>query len=59
MKFAEPIWLLVGLIVSGALVWAWRSYDARQRAALATFASSHLHAQLTKSFSTTRRNWAQ
>ena len=57
MKFAEPIWLLVGLIVSGALVWAWRSYDARQRAALATFASSHLHAQLTKSFSTTRRNW--
>jgi len=51
MKFAEPIWLLAGLIACGALVWAWRRYDARQRAALATFASSHLHAQLTASFS--------
>ncbi|MGA3143592.1 MAG: VWA domain-containing protein [Verrucomicrobiota bacterium] len=57
MKFAEPIWLLAGLIACGALVWAWRRYDARQRAALATFASSHLHAQLTASFSTVRRNW--
>ena len=57
MKFAEPLWLLAGLIACGALVWAWRRYDARQRAALATFASSHLHAQLTASFSTVRRNW--
>ena len=57
MKFAEPLWLLDGLIACGALVWAWRRYDARQRAALATFASSHLHAQLTASFSTVRRNW--
>ena len=57
MKFAEPIWLLAGLIACGALVWAWRRYDARQRAALATFASSHLHAQLTASFSTAKRHW--
>jgi Ca-activated chloride channel family protein len=57
MKFADPIWLLAGLIACGALVWAWRRYDARQRAALATFASSHLHAQLTASFSTVKRNW--
>jgi Ca-activated chloride channel family protein len=57
MKFAEPIWLLAGLIVCGALVWAWRRYDARQRAALATFASSHLHAQLTASFSAAKRHW--
>jgi Ca-activated chloride channel family protein len=57
MKFAEPLWLLAGLIAYSALVWAWRRYDARQRAALATFASSHLHAQLTASFSTVRRNW--
>ena len=57
MKFAEPLWLLAGLIACGALVWAWRRYDARQRAALATFASSHLHAQLTASFSAARRNW--
>ena len=57
MKFAEPLWLLAGLAACGALVWAWRRYDARQRAALATFASSHLLAQLTASFSTARRNW--
>jgi Ca-activated chloride channel family protein len=38
-------------------VWAWRRYDARQRAALATFASSHLHAQLTASFSAAKRHW--
>jgi Ca-activated chloride channel family protein len=57
MKFAEPIWLLAGLIACGALAWAWRRYDASQHAALATFASSHLHAQLTASFSTARRNW--
>ncbi len=57
MKFAEPLWLLAGLAACGALVWAWRRYDARQRAALATFASSHLHAQLTASFSAAKRNW--
>ena len=57
MKFAEPLWMLAGLAACGALVWAWRRYDARQRAALATFASSHLRAQLTASFSAARRNW--
>ena len=57
MKFAEPIWLLLGVLAGGALVWAWRRYDVRQRAALASFASSHLHAQLTASFSAAKRNW--
>ncbi len=57
MKFAEPLWLLAGVIACGALVWAGRRYDARQRIALATFASSHLHRQLTASFSAARRNW--
>jgi Ca-activated chloride channel family protein len=57
MKFSEPFWLLAGLAACGTLLWAWRRYDARQRAALATFASSHLLAQLTASFSTARRNW--
>ena len=57
MKFVEPLWLLAGVIACGALIWAWRRYDARQRVALATFASSHLHAQLTASFSTAKRNW--
>ena len=56
MKFAEPLWLFAGLAACGLLVWAWRRYDSRQRASLAAFASSHLHAQLTASFSTGRRN---
>jgi Ca-activated chloride channel family protein len=57
MKFAEPLWMLAGLAACGALIWAWRRYDARQHAALATFASPHLRAQLTASFSAARRNW--
>ena len=56
MKFAEPLWLFAGLAACGLLIWAWRRYDARQRVALAAFASSHLHAQLTASFSIVRRN---
>jgi Ca-activated chloride channel family protein len=56
MKFAEPIWLLAGLAACSLLIWTWRRYDARQRASLAAFASSHLHAQLTASFSVARRN---
>jgi hypothetical protein len=35
MKFADPIWLLFGLLACGTLVWAWRRHNARQRAALA------------------------
>jgi Ca-activated chloride channel family protein len=57
MKFLEPLWLLAGLAACGTLLWSWRRYDALQRAALATFASSHLLAQLTASFSAARRNW--
>jgi len=57
MKFAEPLWLLAGLLGCGSLLWAWWRHDARQRLALATFASPHLHAQLTASFSATGRNW--
>jgi Ca-activated chloride channel family protein len=57
MKFAEPLWLLAGLTACGALWYSWRCYDARQHAALATFASSHLHAQLTASFSAVKRHW--
>jgi Ca-activated chloride channel family protein len=56
MKFAEPLWLFAGLAACGLLIWAWYRYDARQRASLAAFASSHLHAQLTASFSVARRN---
>jgi Ca-activated chloride channel family protein len=57
MKFAEPLWLLAGAAACALLIWTWLRYDARQRKSLATFAASHLHAQLTASFSTARRNW--
>ena len=57
MTFAEPIWLFVGLIAYGLLAWGWLSYDKRQRKALASFAASHLHAQLTASFSAVGRLW--
>lgn len=56
MKFAEPLWLLAGTFAVVALIWTWRRYDRRQQIALAAFASSHLHAQLTASFSPARRN---
>ena len=55
MTFAEPFWLFTGLAVCAALAWLYRRYDARQRAALTMFASSHLLGQLTNSFSTKRR----
>jgi Ca-activated chloride channel family protein len=55
MKFAEPIWLLAGLAVIAALLALHRRFDARQRASLAEFASSHLLAKLTASFSPGRR----
>ncbi|MEO6874694.1 MAG: VWA domain-containing protein [Opitutaceae bacterium] len=57
MKFAELFWLLAGLIVCAALIWAWWRYDARQRVALAAFASPHLHEQLTASVSAAARRW--
>jgi Ca-activated chloride channel family protein len=55
MKFAEPIWLVAGLAAIVTLFWLFRRFDARQRAALAEFASSHLLAKLTASFSPGRR----
>ncbi len=55
MKFAEPLWLLAGLIAGVALVWRYRRLDARQRTELAKFASASLIAQLTASVSPTRR----
>jgi Ca-activated chloride channel family protein len=57
MKFAQPIWLLVGLIACAALLWRYRRFDARQRAELNEFASERLIAQLTASVSATRRQF--
>jgi Ca-activated chloride channel family protein len=55
MKFAEPLWLFAGAFVILTLIWLYRRFDRRQRAALADFASSHLLARLTASFSPGRR----
>ncbi len=55
MKFADPIWLIAGLAVIAGMFWLYRRFDLRQRAALAEFASSHLLAKLTASFSPGRR----
>jgi Ca-activated chloride channel family protein len=55
MRFAQPLWLLAGLTVIAAIIWIYFRLDRRQRAALAEFASSHLLAKLTASFSPGRR----
>jgi Ca-activated chloride channel family protein len=55
MKFAEPIWLFAGVAVIAVLLGLYRRFDLRQRAALAEFASHHLLAKLTASFSPGRR----
>src|SRR5215469_215575 len=55
MKFAQPIWLLVGFIACAALLWRYRRFDARQRAELKKFASESLIAQLTGSVCAARR----
>lgn len=56
MKFAQPLWLLAGLIACAALVWRYRRFDARQRIELAQFASATLIKQLTASVSPARRH---
>src|SRR5262245_11881600 len=55
MQFAQPLWLLVGLTACAALVWLYRRFDVRQRAALAQFASARLLPKLTSSVSASRR----
>ena len=55
MKFAQPLWLLAGLIACAGLAWRYRRFDARQRRELAKFASASLITQLTASVSPTRR----
>ena len=57
MKFAQPLWLLAGLIAVAALLWRYRRFDARQRTELAKFASASLIAQLTASVSPARRQF--
>jgi Ca-activated chloride channel family protein len=54
MIFAHPGWLLAGACACGALIWTWRSVDARQRRALEQFVAPQLRAELTGSLSRAR-----
>ena len=55
MQFAQPIWLFAGLAACAALVWQFRRFDQRQRAALAQFAGARLLPKLASSISTSRK----
>ncbi len=57
MRFAQPVWLLAGVLACAALIWRYRRFDARQRAELKKFASESLIAQLTSSVSSARRTF--
>ena len=56
MIFAHPEWLLAAAVALGGLLWVWRYYDARQRAALEQLVAPHLKMQLTQSISNSRRH---
>lgn len=51
MKFAEPLWLLIGLLACIALVVIFRLATRARQRKLETFAASHLLPQLTASVS--------
>ena len=55
MKFAQPLWLVVGVLACVALVWRYRRFDRRQAALLAAFVAPRLMENLTRSFSPQRR----
>lgn len=55
MKFAQPLWLLVGVITGVALLWRYRRFDRQQAALLRAFIAPRLASQLTASFSPGRR----
>lgn len=55
MNFAQPLWLLAGVVACAALLWQYRRFDLAQRAALAQFAAERLLHKLTTSVSASRR----
>jgi Ca-activated chloride channel family protein len=57
MKFAHPIWLLVGVLASLALWWRYRRFDRKQTSLLAAFVSPRLAQSLTRSVSPGRRRF--
>jgi len=56
MRFAQPLWLLFGLVTCAFVLWRYRRFDLRQRASLAQFAAARLLDRLTASVSIARRN---
>lgn len=57
MTFAQPIWLLGGLILCCSLTILNHFRQKKKRAALAKFASNHLLGQLTRNISTRKRRY--
>jgi Ca-activated chloride channel family protein len=55
MHFAEPLWLLAGVIVCLFVAWHYRRFDSRQRNSLGNFIAPRLIQQLTTSVSRGRR----
>ena len=55
MQFAQPLWLLAGIIACALLLRQYRRFDLAQRAALAQFAAVRLLGKLTSSVSAPRR----
>ena len=55
MKFAQPLWLLIGVIACAALLWRYRRFDRQQATQLTKFIAPRLAEQLTRSFSPQRR----
>ena len=56
MRFAQPLWLVFGIITCAFVLWRYRRFDLRQRASLAQFAAARLLDRLTSSVSIARRN---
>jgi Ca-activated chloride channel family protein len=55
MKFAEPFWLIAGLVACGLLWWRFIRFDRQQHVAMRKLISPHLLDQLTRSVSPGRR----
>ena len=59
MQLAQPVWIIIGLIISPALFLLFRFFERRRQSALARFAASHLLGQLTRHLSRQRRQAKQ
>lgn len=55
MQFAQPLWLIAGVIICAMLAWQYRRFDLAQHASLAQFAAARLLHKLTSSVSAPRR----